>query len=292
MTQVVLYSPKLGKLCGGDIASAVFLGQILYWFAPSKNGGSKLKVCKDGQMWLAKSVKEWAEELGTSPDKVRRCMQVLKDKGIIETGLYKFDGAPTTHLRLVVDVTKCNSLEALIHLVSSPNSFGAEPESLTYTTTETTAEKALAPEQEMKAADIIKHHAQMKAGVEKVNPSILWKKEVSSHFPGFVKELTMQEKGQLSKAMKTLGEAAPDVLRTVVARWGEFGNLVCVETGTKGFPERPHVGYFLKYCDVAMRLHKKPVQSIAVHVPAPSPTIEEEHVDKDEIADILKQAMQ
>ncbi|TXH55656.1 MAG: hypothetical protein E6Q97_08380, partial [Desulfurellales bacterium] len=54
-------------LVGGDAIAAWVLAQIYYWYRPSKKTGkSKLRVCKDGEWWIAKSAKGWSEETGLS----------------------------------------------------------------------------------------------------------------------------------------------------------------------------------------------------------------------------------
>lgn len=84
-----------------DFVAGVLLSQIVYWHLPSKKDGrSKLRVRKDGHYWLAKARKDWRDEIGTSPKQVDRALKILEEKGIIVTALYKFNGAPTKHIRI------------------------------------------------------------------------------------------------------------------------------------------------------------------------------------------------
>jgi hypothetical protein len=84
-----------------DLVTGVLLSQIVYWYLPSKKDGrSKLRVYKDGHYWIAKARKDWRDEIGTSPKQVDRALKILEEKGIIVTALYKFNGAPTKHIRI------------------------------------------------------------------------------------------------------------------------------------------------------------------------------------------------
>jgi|GEM_PF-5541456 len=54
-------------------------------------------------MWLAKSYEGLANEVKLTVKQVRRAINVLKNKGYIETKVWKFKGAPTTHIWLNID---------------------------------------------------------------------------------------------------------------------------------------------------------------------------------------------
>jgi len=38
-----------------DLVAGLLLSQIVYWYLPSKEGRSKLRVFKDGYYWIAKT---------------------------------------------------------------------------------------------------------------------------------------------------------------------------------------------------------------------------------------------
>lgn len=82
-----------------DLIAGIVLSQIMYWFTPSKDGSSKIRVRKQDGYWLAKSREEWYEEIRISPKQFDRALKILKDCGLIETKLYRFNGSPTMHLR-------------------------------------------------------------------------------------------------------------------------------------------------------------------------------------------------
>ena len=103
MAQIAL-NVEYVKFLKGDIACATMLSQIVYWNLPNKKGESKLRVVRklNGVTfgWLAKSHQEWSEELGLSPKQARRCLDLLVSLGLIERHTFRFNGSPTSHIRL------------------------------------------------------------------------------------------------------------------------------------------------------------------------------------------------
>lgn len=92
----------------GDLVSGVLLSQIIYWYLPSKNKQSKLKVFKmdeSGQkeLWLAKGREDWFEECRISPKQFDRSSGILIKLGFLEKKIFKFNGNPTVHIKLNVD---------------------------------------------------------------------------------------------------------------------------------------------------------------------------------------------
>lgn len=89
-----------------DFVAGCILSQIFYWFTPDKNGKSKLRVKKNDGYWLAKSRTDWEKEICISPKQYDRAIKILKNMGLIETKLYKFNGAPMVHVRPIPEA--CN----------------------------------------------------------------------------------------------------------------------------------------------------------------------------------------
>lgn len=83
----------------GDLATGILLSQIIYWHLPSK-GKSKLRVEREGKLWLAKGRAAWWEECRITARQFDRSIQVLRDKGLLETRIFKFKGFPTLHVWL------------------------------------------------------------------------------------------------------------------------------------------------------------------------------------------------
>ncbi len=89
--QNILAIPRPFIHCCGDITSALFLSQLLYWTDKAKR--------KDG--YVFKSYREWEEEIGLSESQIRRATVKLKTEGVLETKLMKANGAPTLHYRII-----------------------------------------------------------------------------------------------------------------------------------------------------------------------------------------------
>lgn len=91
----------------GDVGAGVLLSQIVYWHSDSKDGQRRGGVERDGETWVAKSAADWAREIGLDADigqgpakSVRRYLTHLQSAGLIEADVFKFNGAPTLHVRV------------------------------------------------------------------------------------------------------------------------------------------------------------------------------------------------
>ncbi len=84
----------------GDLIAGLMLSQIVYWHLPNKRGQSRLSVVHDQKAWLARSDSEWFDEIRITKEQARRARQILAEKALIETHVYKFNGVPTTHIRI------------------------------------------------------------------------------------------------------------------------------------------------------------------------------------------------
>lgn len=82
-------------------ATAILLSQLNYWYKPDKLGKPKLKVMKNGMFWLAKSAPDFEQECGLSKKRVCTAIKILIDAGIIEVEVFKFNGTPTRHIRVL-----------------------------------------------------------------------------------------------------------------------------------------------------------------------------------------------
>ena len=83
-----------------DLIAGLLLHQIVFWFLPSKDGNSKLRVFKNGEQWLAKARTDWWDEIRISPKQYDRAMATLKDAYIVDVKLFKFNGTPMIHIKL------------------------------------------------------------------------------------------------------------------------------------------------------------------------------------------------
>lgn len=87
----------------GDLVAGIVLSQIVYWHLPSRDGRTRLRVKRDGHLWLAKGRADWWEECRVSPKQADRALGLLAERGLIEVRLFRFAGAPTKHVRIVPD---------------------------------------------------------------------------------------------------------------------------------------------------------------------------------------------
>ena len=85
----------------GDLVAGALLGQILYWFGADRNGRTRARIVKDGFYWIAKTRNDWWQEIRISPKQYDRAAKLLKDQGFIEIKTMKFNGNPTTHIRII-----------------------------------------------------------------------------------------------------------------------------------------------------------------------------------------------
>lgn len=99
-----------------DLVAGVLLSQIVFWYLPKEDGSSRLKVEKDGHLWIAKGREDWWDETRISPKQFDRCVKVLEDKGLIVKETFKFDGSPTIHIRIQHD----RFMELWNQIVQSP----------------------------------------------------------------------------------------------------------------------------------------------------------------------------
>lgn len=119
----------------GDLVAGALLGQILYWFGADRNGRTRARIVKDGFYWIAKTRNDWWHEIRISAKQYDRAAKILKDAGFIEIKTMKFNGNPTTHIRIVphvlneaIDAWKWERVkEAGLMTVEMPDAVGFSP---------------------------------------------------------------------------------------------------------------------------------------------------------------------
>ena len=87
-------------MAGCDLVTGMLLSQIVFWNLPDKNGNSKLRIKRKDKMWIAKTYEEWYSELRVTKRQAIRAVANLKNLRLIETELFKFNGAPVVHYHL------------------------------------------------------------------------------------------------------------------------------------------------------------------------------------------------
>ena len=188
---VVLFRPSLLPLVEGDHLTALMLSQMIYWWSPDKHGVSKLRVQVGSRLWLVKSHADWEAELGLSRRQSDRCLAKLKQLGLIQVEIHRFNGAPTTHIRLLENPAYSDCTYWSIPIApAGANTLHAQVQSLTETTAKTTSEST----SHMNADDILKSFQQpatpANAGPLGIKAmSLMWKKHVGCKFYRPISEL-------------------------------------------------------------------------------------------------------
>lgn len=85
----------------GSLVAGLMLSEIVYWHLPSKKGGSKMRVSKDGHEWIACRRYEWWDRCRISPDEADAGLKELIKRGIVVKTRKRFNGLVTVHIRLV-----------------------------------------------------------------------------------------------------------------------------------------------------------------------------------------------
>jgi hypothetical protein len=286
LEQVTVFRREYVDLVDGDVITALVLSQIVYWYLPSETGETKLRVWKPGDCgekvwWIAKSHADWFTELGLTRKQASRCIEVLREKGIIHTRVFRFNGSPVVHLRLVhllgkniVSVAPAPEelLSGNLHSISNSPPLALQVQSITETTAQTTTQKVEAGKippiqvivkvsSEMKAEEILKK----KQEVVPTTLEGLWQSKLAL-FEGEEGKTTLpalgvKEKAQLKTLRLRVGEEniRPFLLWSI-EHWMQFGDKAKSEKGLFNYPTVPLIGFLLAHHSVA---HNLWLQSIA-----------------------------
>jgi hypothetical protein len=84
-----------------DLIAGIMLSQIIYWHLPAKDGTTKMRVEKEGSLWIAKARASWWDECRLTEKQVDRALAILEKLGIIEVKIWLFDNKRTPHIRVI-----------------------------------------------------------------------------------------------------------------------------------------------------------------------------------------------
>jgi hypothetical protein len=87
----------------GGLVAGVVLSQIVFYYLPRKDGKSRLRVRKGGDLWLAIKRDDWWDQVRLDAKQFDRALRVLIDKGLVQKKTFKFKGVPILHVRLLED---------------------------------------------------------------------------------------------------------------------------------------------------------------------------------------------
>lgn len=249
----------------GGLVEGVLLSQIAFWFRPNKTGKTKLRVDIDGRMWLAKTREELCAECGVTTDQYKRCVKVLKDRGLIETRLKKFYGKTVTHFWL--DETRVLELgnpdgaipashkgeEAPSYLGKSLHSGVAEnPPTYTETTQENTNENTLSSLCD--GVNSTKEHSYAGLSNDLESNVKRWNCKLQSNW-NMSKGLTNNERTMLGKIMKVAKENSPALIDAVMNDWTSFAAYAKKVMGWSFYPQVPVAKFLLDHVDLALQYY-------------------------------------
>lgn len=104
----------------GDVLAGLVLSQIIYWHLPDKYGQTKLRVNRDGELWVAKARSEWWDEIRIGPRQFDRAIHILEGLGLVASSLHRFNGKPTIHVRLLWNIVLPKLNHLALHPVKNP----------------------------------------------------------------------------------------------------------------------------------------------------------------------------
>ena len=88
----------------GGVMEGILLSQIVYWYLPSHNGNSKLRIKKNGHFWIKKTKEEWYEEIRFSRKNYDTAIKKLEKQNLVVKEIFKYDSTPSSHIRLNIPI--------------------------------------------------------------------------------------------------------------------------------------------------------------------------------------------
>lgn len=110
------FKPEYVDVAGGDLNAGVLLSQIVYWHLPSKKSATRLRIEKQGRLWIGKTRREWWMECRLTESKFDRAARILAQAGLIEVRRFRYKGSPTLHISLNTETF----LARLQQIISTP----------------------------------------------------------------------------------------------------------------------------------------------------------------------------
>jgi hypothetical protein len=247
----------------GGLVEGVLLSQIAFWFRPNKSGKTKLSVTIEGRKWLAKTGEELCGECGLTMDQYKRCIKVLRDRGIIETRLKKFMGKTVTHFWLdekrVLELGSSDGVKTASKLVDdassqlskSLQSGGVDfPPAFTEITQETTNQNTF-----MSLSDEEKCQSEQFTGsvLNDLESNVKrWNCQLKAIW-NMSKGLTAKERTTLLQIMKVAKENTPALIDAAICDWASYRAYVMKTLGWSFFPKVPVIKSLLGHVDLALQ---------------------------------------
>jgi len=96
----ILMIKDIIPLTGKNLSRRMILSQIFYWHSEDTKNNCRLKVIKDGQYWLAKSIEDLANECDMNKRSVETALKYLAEKEIITKKQMRFGNKNILHIKL------------------------------------------------------------------------------------------------------------------------------------------------------------------------------------------------
>jgi hypothetical protein len=88
----------------------------------------------------------------------------------------------------------------------------------------------------------------------------LWQERLFLLYPGqFQKPLTQRERGQLKTLANLLGPETKEIITFALTNWDVIGKTTESWGMSPAYPARPHIGFLLAHCDVALHLMRESI---------------------------------
>lgn len=118
----VFVSLEFIDLCDGNMYDAILFSQIMYWHEPDKSGSTKMRRERAGHLWIAKNHNDWYDECRIKAQTARKCLDRLKQRGLIIYELHGEKGNKTPFIRINWDVftAKMKGLDSAKKVISIP----------------------------------------------------------------------------------------------------------------------------------------------------------------------------
>jgi len=89
-------------ICDGDWVAGAILDELIFWTIPKKGTRkTKLRVWKNGKLWLVCSRSEWWDRKRIKERQADRGIAKLIEMKLVEKTISKFSGKPQMHLRII-----------------------------------------------------------------------------------------------------------------------------------------------------------------------------------------------
>lgn len=276
--RVVAHRPIYSHIVG-ELTAGVLLSQIVFWFKPQGNGGSKLNVFLDGRYWLVKRRTDWYDEVGITPKQFDRACDLLVSLGILQRENYMHGASPVTHLSLNVKVlSKLLASHPKVKDMVVPQKGNSEvpQKGKTISKGVKKGEKPMATAAEQLAAlEAKKKLIPETLPPARVKPSVLgiyWTKMMSRHYEHFCPPLTRKQEGMLGHWIKKAGKVhAYPAMLWAIRNWSDFVYEVDHSQGVT-LGHQPGIMALLKHADIAVSCYLKAGQEGGVQLTAKQPT--------------------